>query len=45
MRAREAASAIAASTPTITLLLLTISPLWKDLSSAGEEAKVRFEKL
>ena len=31
MRAREAASAMDASTPTITLLLLTMSPLWNDL--------------
>ena len=31
IRARDAASAIAASTPTITRLLLTISPLWNDL--------------
>ena len=31
IRARDAASAIAASTPTITLLLLTMSLLWKDL--------------
>jgi hypothetical protein len=36
IRASDAASAIAASTPTITLELLTMSPLWKDLRRREE---------
>ena len=39
IRASDAASAIAASTPTITLELLTISPLWKDLQKKRREER------
>ena len=40
IRASDAASAIAASTPTITLELLTMSPLWKDLHRCDEKRRV-----
>lgn len=39
IKASDAASAIAASTPTITLELLTMSPLWNDLRRREEMRK------